>query len=111
MQFNLSYHHNWWYNCGSRIPLSRQANIHFYNNYISTDSTGYDGISYVHSIRANAYIFSEANYYFGCKAIADKGGKAWNNTYLGCFGSIELVDVYKSDEGFSRSCQRSHGTS
>ncbi len=24
LQYDITYHHNWWHNCGSRIPLSRQ---------------------------------------------------------------------------------------
>ena len=29
LQYNMTYHHNIWYQCGSRIPLTRQANVHF----------------------------------------------------------------------------------
>lgn len=109
LQYDITYHHNWWHNCGSRIPLSRQANIHFYNNYVSTDTTGAN-ISYVHSIRANAYIFSEANYYLGCKNIADDKAKGWNNTYLGCFGNNLMVDVKTRDEKVPNACKHFNGT-
>ncbi len=110
LQYNLSYHHNWWHNCGSRIPLARQANIHFYNNYVSTDTNGAN-ISYVASIRANAYLFSEANYYSGCKSVAEKGtGKGWNNAYLGCFGNHNLDDVATREATVSNSCKHYSGT-
>lgn len=104
LQYNLTYHHNWWHNCGSRIPLTRQANVHFYNNYISTDTTTSAKISYVHSIRANAYIFSEANYYFGCKNIADDVAKGWNNVYLGCFGENKMVEAKSREQTVANSC-------
>ena len=110
LQYNLTYHHNWWHNCGSRIPLARQANIHFYNNYVSTDTTTKAKISYVHSVRANAYIFSEANYYLGCKNIADDTSKAWNNTYLGCTGTNSLVDTKTREEAVSNACTHYDGT-
>lgn len=113
LQYNLSYHHNWWHNCGSRIPLARQANIHFYNNYISTDTNVPAGIqiSYVHSIRANAYIFSEGNYYFGCKQIADGGSfKSYNNTMLGCFNVGTIFTATNRDDKFSNACKHFNGT-
>jgi len=92
LQFNISFHHNLWYNCGSRIPLLRQANIHFYNNYIYGDITDKSaGLSYVSSIRANAYLFAEANYYEGCKNTYDmKSGavKSYENSYVECFGTL-----------------------
>ena len=113
LQYNLTYHHNWWHNCGSRIPLARQANIHFYNNYVTTDTTVPKGIniSYVHSIRANAYIFSEANYYFGCKNVTKDGGaKGYNNVFLGCSGTNDLQDSKTRDQVYSNACAHYNGT-
>lgn len=53
----ITFHHNWYEDCSSRLPLGRQANMHMYNNY-------YDGsTSYDMSLRANAYAFVE-NCYF-----------------------------------------------
>ncbi len=55
LQYNLTYHHNYWKSCESRGPLARQANIHMYNNV-------FDGqTSYCMNPRADAYIFSEYN--------------------------------------------------
>ncbi len=93
LQYNLSYHHNLWYNCGSRIPLLRQANIHFYNNFIYGDITDKTAeLSYVSSVRANSYLFAEANYYEGCKNTYQikTGGvvKAYGNSYVECFGEL-----------------------
>lgn len=111
LQYNISMHHNWYHNCGSRMPLARQANIHFYNNYVSIDPDAPEA-SYVHSIRANSYMFCEANYYFGCKDVTDaKGsGKGWNNVYLGCIGNNQLVDVTTREQAVSNSCAHFSGT-
>lgn len=57
IQYNLTYHHNYFNECESRLPLARQANIHMYNNYfykISNSST---------DLRAGAYAFLENNYF------------------------------------------------
>ena len=54
---NITFHHNWYEQCGSRLPLGRQANMHMYNNY-------YDGSTSENmSIRAGAFAFIE-NCYF-----------------------------------------------
>ena len=117
LQFNLTYHHNVWWQSGSRIPLARQANIHFYNNYVYGDqaetTTPYSWISkpalsYVHSLRANCYIYTENNYYDGCKNVTDgkNGGKAkgWNNVYFACFGTNTIEDVTTREQTVSGNC-------
>ena len=111
LQFNISMHHNIWYNCGSRIPLLRQANVHFYNNYIYGDSSDADSsLSYVTSLRANSYMYSESNYYEGCKQITDSktggAGKFYGNAYLGCFGGVSSSVTFASsrDQQVSSSC-------
>ncbi|MBQ9519162.1 MAG: polysaccharide lyase, partial [Firmicutes bacterium] len=55
LQFNITWHHNYFYKNESRAPLGRQANMHIYNNYFynQTDKTM--------DARANCYIFSEYN--------------------------------------------------
>ena len=73
LQFYVSMHHNMWYNCWSRIPLVRHANVHFYNNYVVADMTAnpQPKLNHVNSVRASAYLFSEANYYDGTKNTVD----------------------------------------
>ena len=57
MTANMTFHHNWYEDCNSRLPLARQANMHMYNNY-------YDGSTGTNmSLRANAFAFIE-NCYF-----------------------------------------------
>ncbi|MBP3379699.1 MAG: hypothetical protein J6K77_02395 [Ruminococcus sp.] len=81
IQYNISFHHNYWKNCESRGPLARQANIHMYNNV-------FDGqTSYCQNPRANSYIFSEYNAFVNeCKnpGVVTSGGviKSWNDAFI-----------------------------
>ncbi len=89
LQYNITMHHNMWKNCGSRIPLARQANIHFYNNYIYGEPGA--TLSYVISPRANSYLFVENNYFDGCKNIVSGSGgtiKFYGNTFYACYDDI-----------------------
>lgn len=75
LQYHITYHHNWWLNSRSRIPLARQANIHMYNNVFEIDENMTHSSDYVQDARANAYIFSEANFFIGTKnASIGRGG-------------------------------------
>ena len=56
---SVTFHHNFYNEVGSRLPLGRQANMHIYNNYYYNCGTAQD-------IRANAFVLSEANYFEGC---------------------------------------------
>ena len=92
VQYCLSYHHNLWYNCAARQPLARQANIHFYNNLI------YGTTDTVSSLRANSYMFSEANYYMGCSRVVEAKSengvgtcKSYNNVLVGCFNNYDAT--------------------
>ena len=81
LQFNISFHHNYWKNCESRGPLARQANIHLYNNIFDGQS------SYCASARANSFLFSEYNAYVNeCKdpVLLKSGGvfKSYNDAYI-----------------------------
>lgn len=109
LQYNVSMHHNWWNNCGSRMPLLRRANIHFYNNYISGDISTGASLSYVTSARANSYMFSEANYFDGCKNAVElaSGGavKSYNNTSYACFGNNGSIVTSTREESISNNCE------
>ena len=73
---NVTFHHNFYDQCSSRLPLGRQANMHMYNNYYYRSS----GTNM--SIRANAYAFIENSVFEGCNNSIDiqSGGvvKLWN---------------------------------
>ena len=91
LQYNLTYHHNYWKNCESRGPLARQANIHMYNNV-------FDGqTSYAMNPRANAYIFSEYNMFINTKnpVTVTSGGvvKSYNDSFTSCTGDNSATVV------------------
>jgi len=108
LQFNMTFHHNVWYNCGSRIPLLRQANIHFYNNYVYGDSNDSKAeLSYVTSLRANSYMYSENNFYEGGKNVFDGNGgtaKLFGNEFVQCFGNQTGTIVNSRDASVSSNC-------
>lgn len=54
---NVTFHHNFYEICESRLPLARQANMHMYNNYY------YGSTNTNMSIRSGAYAFIEACYF------------------------------------------------
>ena len=100
LQYHISYHHNYWKDCESRGPLARQADIHMYNNIFEGQ------VSYVMSLRANSYIFSEYNMFIKCKQVVDgkTGGvcKSYNNSFTSCsFGGGKLVIVDDKSETVS----------
>ena len=110
-QYNITMHHNWWNNCGSRVPYVRNANVHFYNNYVSTADDGEN--DYVHDADGTSFIFSESNYYFNSKQIT-RGGivKSWENTCYGCWGNKgTFKTVNTRDEAVSNSCVYRDGKS
>ena len=96
LQYNITLHHNYYNQCGSRLPLVRQANIHMYNNYYY-GSTGYSS-----SIRANCYAFVENCYYDGGKnpyeivtssTYSKTGAKYYNNL----FNNVSSSGSYKKE--------------
>jgi len=80
---SITFHHNFYDQCSSRLPLGREANMHMYNNYY------YKSSNYSMSIRAGAYAFVENCYFEGGKNPFEtrtgnnlKGAiKAYNNTF------------------------------
>ena len=92
-QYHITYHHNHWYRCGSRIPMVRNADVHSYNNVIEYQSnTGMNA-------RYNSFIFSEYNLFYMCKnpqaAKISEGG-----AILSSHDSLAGV-VYGSDYKYS----------
>ncbi|MFA6884550.1 MAG: hypothetical protein WCQ55_05525 [Paludibacteraceae bacterium] len=110
LQFDISFHHNIWNNCASRIPLLRNANFHFYNNYVFGDMTDEEAsLSYVASVRANSYLYSENNYYDGCKNVCQttSGGvsKSYGNIYYACFGDNDATIATSRTQNISSTCK------
>lgn len=98
LQYHITYHHNWWQNNASRIPLARKANIHMYNNFFEITDDNPNEPSYAQNTRANAYIFSEANYFYGTKSPSDvRSGaiKSYNDVKYSTYnldGSIKALN-------------------
>ena len=105
LQFNLSYHHNYWKNCEARGPLTRQANVHMYNNV-------YEGqTDYAQNTRANAYIFSEYNLFYQCKnpQRVDAGAiKSYNDVLSGCIEAQQATVVTDKNTKVSSGCQNAN---
>ena len=103
LQFNITFHHNYWNKCESRGPLARQANIHMYNNIFEGQT------SYCQNPRANAYIFSEYNLFSNSKnpGTLKSGGviKSFNDTFSNCKGDMQATTVTSKSTKVSNSCQ------
>ena len=97
LQFNLTYHHNYWYMCKARGPLTRNANVHMYNNVFDMQT------DYAMNTRANAYIFSEYNMFYACKspqAVESGAIKSYNDSIASVIwnkGEPGTVVTNKSD--------------
>ena len=101
LQFNLTYHHNYWKNCASRGPLARQANIHMYNNVFEGQT------DYCMNPRANAYIFSEYNLFYLCKnPVQVKSGavKSYNDSFTACIEDNQATIVTDRSQTVSNNC-------
>lgn len=105
-QFNVTAHHNYYCQTYSRTPLGRQANMHYYNNYY--ENCG----SYCVSLRATAYMFSEANY-VKSKVFRESrtGGacKSFNDVFDGCSKKGDITIVTDRTKTVSNNC--SYGSS
>ena len=91
LQYNLTYHHNYWYLCKARGPLTRQANVHMYNNLVDMQT------DYAQQTRANAYIFSEYNMFYASKNPQNvKGGgpiKSYHDSIASYDGATDATIV------------------
>ncbi len=98
--FGITFHHNWYEDCNSRLPLGRFANMHMYNNY-------YDGSTGTNmSIRGNkdnsqsAYAFVENCYFENVKKTFEtsKGGviKVFGCVFVEC-NSVDVTGVTKAE--------------
>ena len=101
LQYNLTYHHNYWYICKARGPLARQANIHMYNNIF------YGQTDFCMNTRANAYIFSESNLFYACKNPfrVDSGAiKSYNDSVSSAVNYSSPSIVTDKNQAVSSNC-------
>ncbi|MCM1553055.1 MAG: hypothetical protein NC092_10225 [Butyrivibrio sp.] len=104
IQYNITYHHNYYKDCESRGPLARNANIHSYNNWYE------DQTSTVQDARANAFIFSEYNRFDNCKNPQQvKDGaviKSYQDSLTNCTGTSSMaVKVEDRTKEVDNNCQ------
>ena len=59
----ITLHHNYFLNCGQRLPMVRNTRLHNFNNYYDTDAKRYWTQQYAVGVRENALIVSENNYF------------------------------------------------
>lgn len=92
----VTFHHNYYENCTSRLPLGRQANMHMYNNYYYK-STGTNM-----SIRANGYAFVENCYVEACNNPFETKGtgviKLYGTTIVSSKGTNTAVVASSREE-------------
>ncbi len=107
LQYNITYHHNYWYMCEARGPLARRANIHMYNNVVDMQT------DYAQNTRADAYIFSEYNLFYACKnpQRVDGGAiKSWQDSFASIVYNKTLGTVVESKtQEVENSCQYEYG--
>lgn len=101
---SITFHHNYYESCNSRLPLGRQANMHMYNNYYY-GSTGTNM-----SIRAGGYalvencVFENTNnpmttQSWTSNGIVYKGViKSYNNILTNCKGTNSAVVASTRDQ-------------
>ena len=74
----ITFHHNYFYNCGSRLPSIRFGKAHIFNNYYESNTTAINS-------RMGACVRVEKNVFEG-------GGTAVMMDYSEYGGSVELID-------------------
>lgn len=79
----VTLHHNYFYNCGQRLPMVRNTKIHIFNNYYHSDGkSGYSN-QYAIGCRKDSLIVAENNTFSGVTATRDSDGILYatgNNT-------------------------------
>ena len=77
---DVTFHHNYYREATQRLPLSRNSNIHSYNNFFDNCWRGL-------SPRTSTYVLSEANYFLSVsEPYYISGSETWG--YVKSFGEI-----------------------
>ncbi|RPI00676.1 MAG: T9SS C-terminal target domain-containing protein, partial [Ignavibacteriae bacterium] len=74
----ITFHHNYFYNCGSRLPLIRFGKAHIFNNY-------YKDCQNAINTRMGAWVRVEKNYF-------DNVGNAVFDDFSAIGGQVQLLD-------------------
>lgn len=98
---NFTFHHNYYLEVEQRLPLSRNSNIHNYNNFYEDCARGL-------SPRTSTYVFGEENHFLRCAQpyyVSASGGESWgaiksfNEIYEDC-GKIDKATVVTDREQY-----------
>ncbi len=89
----ITFHHNYFYNCNSRLPSIRFGKAHIFNNF-------YEGNNTAINTRMNACVRVEKNYFLN-------SGTGVGMLYSPVPGSVELIDNIFENTSYSDSpiCQ------
>ncbi len=98
---NVTFHHNFYDRCNSRLPLGRQANMHMYNNYyykssgtnMSLRSGAYALIEYCRFENAKNPIQTQ----LGKKEITLNGNKVKLDAYVKLYNCTFIEDELKEE--------------
>lgn len=100
----ITYHHNYFYNCGQRLPMVRNTTLHLYNNFYSASSPHYTQ-QYAVGVRKNSIIYAESNYFDGGIKYSFKNsdGKLYlsgnkDNSSSGCNSTVTGSSLFSSDK-------------
>ncbi len=96
---NITFHHNYYKDISSRLPLARGANIHIYNNY-------YDNCSSCLNIRVNAFVLSENNYFNNskkCHQVTNSAIKSFGDVFYNSTG-VQSTIVSNREQIVQNSC-------
>ncbi len=85
----ITFHHNYFFNCNSRLPSIRFGKSHIYNNYYEDCGTGVN-------TRMNACVRVEKNYFLDA-------GTGVGMLYSPIPGSVELIDNIFENTSYSDS--------
>ncbi len=90
----VTLHHNYFYNCGQRLPMVRLTTVHTYNNFFEVDKTAPYKSKYALGVRFNALIQSENNFYGAGTSYSFDGASGSKQ------GTVYFVgDIDKSNNG------------
>ena len=98
----ITYHHNYFYNCGQRLPMVRNTTLHLYNNYYDASSPHYTQ-QYAVGVRKNCIIYAENNYFgSGIKySFKNSDGSLYSsgnsdNASSGCNSTVTGATLFSS---------------
>ncbi len=89
LQYNSTWHHNYLNNVSSRMPLTRQVNLHSYNNYFLNGGKCIDA-------RASAWVLSEANNFENSQRFLTTANEKYGDPIVKSYMDVFDRDI-KSD--------------